>query len=570
MSDISLTYEFLAWHIIILCVLLIIISVFEWKLKKRNRILRIFAVSIALISLYIIYLKPVISIDKPTKSIVLIGKNISNSLSDYLVKFSEYEVLFWDENTHLLKSKNQKRTYSFSQLDYAIDTLFVRGYVPPINPAYYQHLVMADTVSRKYSIDFPDKIYLGDTISLKITNKSDENIIVEGQLGNDSIKNEVLKSDQDYFLNYIPTTSGFHQSVVLIDEEEEYNFSTLVEDKRKYVFHLLAETPDFEWRFLKDFLAKEGHAIYLRSKVSSKKYKTDFVNWPDSLSAQMKTFNPLYSNVLIIDMEAWNKIGNSGRTNYLSLLNEKQGVLLLRANSNERLNLNSIESDLNGYVIVGESSNEYEGLKMASINKQRDFDQHKELPFFFTILTDLSIGITPMQDTYKWQLAGKESIYSNYWIKIINQLLRDPAERYQDKTQWPVQFQPFHFQLWTSTDFDKVKVVNNKSDTINIGLIQDKHYPERRHLVYYPVSTGWHQIISQNKTIIDQFYVHPEEASAQNLMDLSYKFEYNNYFNEISSTEQFKSSNNKVKSLILWFFLLFLLSISFLWVEEKV
>lgn len=554
----------------ILLFLLLVFSYLEWKRKKRNRILRVLAVSVALISLYVIYLRPITSVEKPLKSVTLIGENVSESLANYIKKFSEYEVLTWDEETHLLQSKNQKRTYSFNQLDYAIDTLFVRGYVPPINPAYYQHIIFADTLEADYAIEFPEKVYLGDTIPLKIVNNTTETVLLAGMIASDTIKNQTLKAGEELVYKYPPKISGLIKSKVQIDEKENYHFSILVEEKKKYVFHLLAESPDFEWRFLKDFLADEGHAVYLRSKISRNKYKTDFSNWPDSLNQQLKNYNPLYTNVLIADMQAWNNLNTNQKAEYTTKLREKQGVLLLRGNANSTLSLSSIHKGLNGQLKLSDNSEEFEGVQIIGINYLESLKKDEELYFSYSILPDLSLGVLALQDTYKWQLSGKEALYTSYWIDIINKLLRDQAINYINKTKWPVQFQPFHLQYWADNDVDTLSLVNDNSDTTKLSLIQDELYPERQHLVYYPASIGWHQILGNEQTIVDQFYVHPKNTSSQNLMNLSYNYSNNKYIESISSGDRINFSNNKDKSLIFWFFLLFLLSISFLWIEEKI
>ncbi len=546
-------------------VLGIFLSVLEWRRKNRNRVLRITAISVALISAYVIYLRPTTPVAKPFKSVVLVGENVSKSLSDYIAKFSDYEVLFWDKKTHLLQNKNRSNSKSFNQLDYSIDTLFVRGYVPPINPDYYQHLQYSDTLQQNYSIDYTEKVYLGDTVPLIINNKSTESLLLIGMIGNDTIENQSLKGGKAFTYNYIPKTIGFHTSTILINEKEEYHFSFAVENKRKYVFHLLAETPDFEWRFLKDFLGEEGHAVYLRSKISKNKYKKDFVNWPDSLNQQQRSYNPIYHNILIADMEAWNAMGNSVKNQYRAQLKKEQGIALYRANENARLDLPN-----EGVVIAGDDLQDFEAVNELNVNTTDDLTFNRDLRLYYAYLADRSIGITTLQDTYKWQLAGNEQKYRQYWTSVINQLLRDQDEIYIEKTRWPVQFQPFHLQLWSGTIYNELLLVDQNQESSKIELMKDKNYPERQHLVYYPTQIGWHQILTKNNDILDQFYVHPEQAESQNLMDLSYKFRYNNYKDQISAEKEIFSANNKDKPLILWFFLLFLLSISYLWIEEKI
>ncbi|MBK6267421.1 hypothetical protein JKA74_20435 [Marivirga sp. S37H4] len=569
MTALSFTNDFNLWHALLLSVAFILISIGEWRKRKRRRLFRIIAVLIGLISLYIIYLKPVTYTEKPLQSIVLLGEETDESYSDSLIKEKNYEIFWWDNQQAILRSGNRKSTTTFTGLDYAIDTLFTVGSIPPINPDYYQHRVNLRTNQPKISINYLKKIHLGEKLKLEVANISNHSLHLAGVLGNDSMKAQHLPAGEKLLKTIQPKTSGHIKGELTINKQEVYHFSTLVYEEQKFVFHLLAETPDFEWRFLKDYLTENGHAVYLKSKISKDKYKSSFSNWPDSLAQQMKSDNPLYVNVLITDMNAWNTLNIKNKNNYIEALKPKHGTLIFRANPNSRMSLQSIHSSLKETVVTGSEIFSLRGINQLNVNLINHFEEVINLHLQKIILAEMSVGIISIQDSYKWQLGGKQEEYESYWSAVLNQLMRTQVDVQVFKTQWPVKYQPFHAQIWSNQSLGTAKIINPKMDTLELKLTNDLIYPEREHLVYFPGLAGWHQLHLKEKSLYYHFYVHEVNTAQQASMELPYEFAYNSYLEQFGRYEDDISSNKKEEPLTFWFFLMFLLSMGFLWMEEK-
>jgi len=137
------------WHVAVLALMFILAVIWEIRKQKPRKIWRTIALLVAFISLYMFYLSPYTSVEKPQKSILLIGQDISETKIDSLG--NEYGLEAFQQ---LSNSKFQKvgteQQLSLAELDFQIDTAFVYGYFPQLNPAYYQ---VREDINRKRDSD---------------------------------------------------------------------------------------------------------------------------------------------------------------------------------------------------------------------------------------------------------------------------------------------------------------------------------------------------------------------------------------------------------------------------------
>ena len=88
--------------------------------------------------------------------------------------------------------------------------------------------------------------------------------------------------------------------------------------------------------------------------------------------------------------------------------------------------------------------------------------------------------------------------------------------------------------------------------------------------MFYPNIAGWHFIDLKNQEEAIPFYVQSEAQVNQSEFLRNYNYDYLNYLNfEVSNTLEKKKNYNQ-KSVTLWFFLLFLLCVGYLWIEDKI
>ena len=322
------------WHVAVLSVVFILTFVWEIRKQKPRKVWRTIALLLAFISLYIIYLSPYTLTQKPKKSVLLIGQNISETKIDSLE--NEYGLESFQK---LPNSKFQKvgteQQFTLAELDFQIDTAFIYGYFPQLNPSHYK--VRDDIeIQKGIQIDYPKSIALGDSLKTIIQNHGKQELNVSAIIGNDSIS-KLIPGESHTDFSILPKSSGYILSEISTGSEE-YNFATKVEKIEQYVIQILAATPDFEWKFLGDYLQTKEHSVYQKTQISKGKFKSSFINWHDSLQFNRGVAEDL--KVLFADAKAWEDLGQIVKNEYLKKLRENDGSLILRTNPNSQITLN--------------------------------------------------------------------------------------------------------------------------------------------------------------------------------------------------------------------------------------
>ena len=175
------------------------------------------------------------------------------------------------------------------------------------------------------------------------------------------------------------------------------------------------------------------------------------------------------------------------------------------------------------------------------------------------------IGTTILQNTYQLFLKGEIEIYQKLWSDIIRKI----SKRNEMPTKWKAndvlayQNQPFHFQL-SSTFTDPLLRSNTDQ---RIPLIHDIDLDNVWSGVTFPRETGWNQILMENdSTEVYDFYVlkpgHWTSLEAAKTSSENYRYSKKNSQNSIRS-----STERPIPSW--WFFIIFLGSMTVLWLEPK-
>lgn len=552
------------WHVAGLSVVFILAFIWEFRKQKPRKFFRIIALLSSFISLYIIYLSPYILTEKSKKSVLLIGQNISENTIDSLGNEYGLEVFL-----QLSNSKFQKvgtgQLMTLADLNYQIDTAFVYGYLPQLNSAYYQVREDIEMKNGVY-IDYPKSIALGDSLITIIQNHGNGEVNVSAVIGNDSISKSI-SGESHSRISILPKSSGYILSSISTDNEE-YNFAVKVENAEHHVIQILASTPDFEWKFLGDFLKSKEHSVYQKTQISKGKFKSAFINWHDSLQFNRGVANDL--KVLFADAKAWENLGPNLKNQYLKKLKENRGSLILRTNPKSQIWLDLDKSKPTNIFSTSDTLLEQNNYNYLEFNNLYQLDEVAQNTVFRKVNPDLIYGVINFQDSYRLKLSGKNEQYEKIWNPIFNHLIRKSTELFYDKSEWAVQHQPFFFRLWSEELVEEVIIFNLQKDTIKLKFKKDNIYPERQHVMFYPKQKGWHFINLKKQKELIPFYVNSEASANQSEFLTNYKHGYLNYLNfEVSNTQE-NDENYNQESVTIWFFLLFLLSVGYLWIEDKI
>jgi len=552
------------WHLAILFILLSTSVYWEYRKQKPRIMLRIIALTLVFISLYLMYLSPYTLMKKPSKSVLLLSQNIAASEVDSLRNNSEREVLKQLSNSKFVQIPNSKPV-DLNELEFEIDTAFVYGYFPQLNPKYYHTRVDLET-RKGIQLDYKKSIALGDSLIFNISNLEDGSIEVSAVIGQDTIVKSIGNRGQTR-LSVLPKASGYILCEIKT-KAEVYHFAVKVEKAEKYVVQILSNAPDFEWKFLGDYLKDKEHSVFQKTKVSKDKFKNSFFNWNETLEVNRGVANDL--KILLADALAWEELSKRDQKFFIEKLKENRGSLLLRTNPNNEIQLDLDSSKSTKIFSTGDNlleSNNYKYLQFSNIY---DLSEVVKNGVFRKVSPEVIYGVLNFQDSYKLSLSGKREQYVRIWETVFTELVRKSSPIFVDKSEWSVQHQPYILHLWSQEKIKNIRIISPKKDTSNLKAKSDFIYPERQHILFYPEKVGWHFIQIEGEDMMVPFYVHAESQAGQTEFLANYNQDYLNYLNFDDSTSQQRVEKYNRKLVTFWVFILFLLAVGYLWTEDKI
>lgn len=552
------------WHLAVLFLLLVLGLFWEIRKQKPRKVWRIIALLLAFISLYIIYLSPYTLIKKPKKSVLLIGLNIAKNEVDSLGNKYDIPILQQQENLKF-KEKGKEQLSTLTGFNYQIDTAFVYGYFPQLNPANYQFRKDLE-IEKGIQIDYPKSIALGDSLRIDIQNQEKREINISAVIGNDSIS-KTIPADAQSHISILPKSSGYILSEINTGSEH-YFLAIKVEEAEEYVIQILAASPDFEWKFFGDYLKSKQHSVYQKTQISKGKFKSSFFNWHDSLQINRGVAKDL--KVLFSDANAWEDLAPNVKNRFLKILKKNRGSLIFRTNPNSQIQLDLDLSKPANIFSTNDNLLQSKHYKYLQFNNLYRLDEVAQNSVFRKVNPNMIYGVINFQNSFQLKLSGKNKKFEQLWSPVFNKLIRKSSNCFYDKSKWAVQYQPYFFRLWSGEDQEMVSIFDLQNDTIKLKSKPDFIYPERKHFMFYPKQSGWHFIHLKNQEEPIPFFVHSNSLTKQSEFLSNYKYDYLNYLNFDLSNIQKEVEKYNQESVTLWFFLLFLLSVGYIWIEDKI
>ncbi|WP_295129438.1 hypothetical protein [uncultured Chitinophaga sp.] len=231
------------------------------------------------------------------------------------------------------------------------------------------------------------------------------------------------------------------------DEQMSEPVPLIVQEPVPLKILLLSSSPDFEDRFLADWLGQHGYPVAARSRVSRDQYVTRFLNLPEK-PLDIATFD-----VVIADKDAM----TGGEKVQADRRVRQEGLGLLLKTDSAGHRAGSVKLQLLG------SHASLAALPQDPLAVVRD---KNALPLakdsagrVYTVVNLQGQGRvvhTSLHHTYSWLLNGQEKSYEQYWNLVLQHLSRSvkPAE------QW--RFSPFitradeHLTVTLQSGFDEI------------------------------------------------------------------------------------------------------------------
>lgn len=588
------------YSIIILALLLGFIVFKEiGRQNKSNLIFRIAASVLAILSLFFIALPirydrkvstgngntAVLLTEGYHKDSLAVWKNVSLFSTDREITEKDKKVNYIPDIAYFLSSNPDYQTLHI--LGYGLESDELKSL--KTKNLIFHPSALADGIR---SISWPGKIRSGEQLLVQgrynNTTGTEVKLILQG-LGTNLDSTIIGKETLDIFeLSCIPKhlDKAVYSLIALADKDtiSREELPVLVKERESLRILILASSPDFENKFLKNWLSGQEYSVSVRTTISTNKYSTEFLN---SSKNDLKRINTSLLNnfdILIGDMSELSRLSSTENQAVQNQVNNGMGLIIkadaaepgngfyrkaFTIRENKKLIPKTLKLSWEGYSAtktVLQGSNSIEILAQAGTqslvkNESGDILTNSKLSGKGRIL------LTVINDSYTWMLGNNVEDYSSFWTYILEKAAR--KKEYSESfaiNSLPVinKKTGIEFQRETGTIPD-----------IQIGEegIAFKQHPVLRFQQagsFWPAQPGWQSLQSES-TDTNWFYVFDEKSwkgvkVSEKLKNTQISVERSeeNITTEKGAIQVYEDTISPI-----WFYILFLLCCTYLWLEVK-
>lgn len=438
------------------------------------------------------------------------------------------------------------------------------------------------------SIDWARHLKTGESLQIqgKFTgNTSKINLVLKGL--NTSLDSATINPDANFELKAIPKNSGRATYALLAidgkDTLERETISFEVEPKQTIKVLMLATSPDFENRFLKNWLARQEYGVTVRTAVSQAKFSREYFNMPQVNTDHVNSSLLDKFDLVIGDLSAFKSLSPAENSTLQQAVQNGLGIIAKADSSKGASFLSNTfvverpsgkEPKASALLIDGQTSPTAKLLSDAAyINPQANArplitNDQNQIVANSTIYGGGKIIFSLLSNTYSWALAGNQNDYTNLWSKLIEKVSRKAilSQKWHTFPQLPVVNEPCTITIAGPAGLPLLV----KAETSPLAFKQNPLLPFSWDATYWPANGGWQQL-TQNGAAIYWWYVFKpgdwailhafEKASA------TQKYALQNHGKAVNNTPQLQ--NIRVSMSKIYFYLLLLLCCTYLWVEGK-
>jgi hypothetical protein len=360
-------------------------------------------------------------------------------------------------------------------------------------------------------------------------------------------------------------------------ENNPLPFTTSVSAKTRLL--VLSSAPDFEYRFLQNWLGKAGYPSAIRTLTSRDRYEQAFINRPQ-ISLRNISSNLLDSfDIVLADIAAIDALNETERAVIRQQIATKGMGLLLRADTisqsrfyTQGIALQSIKANTQ-QTILPKLVNENTPLANLPAADPTIIRINPALTSWVTdgtgktlvaasLLGMGKIAVSTLDNTYQWLLSGQNAVYSAYWTTLLQASARQENnhtdiiagnELYTKEQPVPVNV------LHADTLLPTVRA----NQVSRLSLAQ-RSVPFLWQGVFWPSAEGWQELDAADKK--RYIYIYNEQdwpmirAIERIAITRAWARQDSHTFSPHAGGMVWKKW---------WFLALFLLAAGFLWVERK-
>lgn len=366
-------------------------------------------------------------------------------------------------------------------------------------------------------------------------------------------------------------------------QKEKIPFQVIEPPKIKLL--VLSSFPDFEYKFLKNWLFENQYQVVFRTRVSKDKFSTDQLNTTAINAAQLNTGMLSKFDGVIADEEELSKLDPGASAGLRSAITGGLGLLIRIGDSKtlsefgKRFSLyTAADSAAKSFtpVLTGGvarlkplPASQYLYIRPRQSERPVVKDQGGKVLLSSSLYGNGKINASIITSTYHWKLTGATADYAEFWSFVISNTVRKQENRSSWRTipAMPVLGQQTRL-IYQSNNTDTVPAM--EIDGQQLSPLRHTLLPYAAESTFWPQHTGWNELKTEKNTV-NQVYVFGK-ADWLTLSQYQRLLENTNYSkNSLKKTENSKiqPENTEKEVSAWWFFALFLLSAGYIWFETK-
>lgn len=340
---------------------------------------------------------------------------------------------------------------------------------------------------------------------------------------------------------------------------------------------IIAASPDFEIKFLKNWLAENGYPVRVTTSTSKGKYNRETLN--TSATNTGASFD--WADLIIADAAGIAALSAGERANLQAVINRKGKGLLVRTDSTRSQFFSS-------FFPLARIDSARAGLRLQLADSSASLTPLQAGNTAAIRLTDLArpllqtsggnvyaasarygagkIAATTISNSFSWLLSGSSASYSTMWSALLHEIMpaQEQAESWNISTSLPYVNEPVTISLEAVQERPPLAQIDNRTVT----MTQDINFPFRWTGTYWPEHAGWQTGIQLNGSPWYWYaYDSRDWVTAKSVL-------INDEMRTLPSGNNSGKNNTAAiteKETVpkLLFFILFLLPMAFLWLENK-
>lgn len=538
---------------------------------------------------------------------------------DRSVNQSEITLLTAGANPDLILNKNTKILSTDSNLFPSLSGFKIE-YIPDLSYylAAHQEVRKINLIGeglsltelndlKNYQINFKAGDYPSGIAACNWSKKinASEPLLVQGNYINNTNKEVKL----------VLTGLGNHLDSVIIKAQSSLNFSLKNTPKQngRAVYHLLAlqakdtlakeaiyfevlekepvkllilaSSPDFEYKFLKNWLLQNQYPVAFRSRISKDKFSLDFLNLS---SLKIGNINQTLLNnfdVVIADDEELANLSGAETAALNNQISVNGLGLFIRLNTDKQQSVMAKKFSL--YPFTDQKNQSYSfklagsGIKTKALQIDEPHswivrldeqplvkDENDKTWVNSKLYGSGKLIVSTIPKTFNWFLNGNESDYANFWSTVIGKAVQEKS--IDNIISFEEDYLTVSNRININLQSNSAKSPNITAGNTQLAPLQNKQIHTNWQVTYWPKKAGWDSIIVNNDTA-QFFYVNDKSSweTARTIQKTEQTLDFlksqNNRILQVEET--IKQEQKEVSKW--WFFLMFLLSAGFLWYESK-